>query len=31
LLIRAALGLRGAIREPLRRIVHSVRARQEKS
>jgi CelD/BcsL family acetyltransferase involved in cellulose biosynthesis len=30
-LIRAALGLRGAIREPLRRIVHSVRARQEKS
>jgi CelD/BcsL family acetyltransferase involved in cellulose biosynthesis len=31
LLIRAALGLRGTIREPLRRIVHSVRARQEKS
>ncbi len=30
-LIRAALALRGAIREPLRRIVHSVRARQEKS
>ena len=30
-LIRAALGLRSAIREPLRRIVHSVRARQEKS
>jgi CelD/BcsL family acetyltransferase involved in cellulose biosynthesis len=30
-LIRAALGLRGAIREPLRRIVHSIRARQEKS
>ncbi len=30
-LIRASLGLRGAIREPLRRIVHSVRARQEKS
>jgi CelD/BcsL family acetyltransferase involved in cellulose biosynthesis len=30
-LIRAALGLRGAIREPLRRIVHFVRARQEKS
>jgi CelD/BcsL family acetyltransferase involved in cellulose biosynthesis len=30
-LVRAALGLRGAIREPLRRIVHSVRARQEKS
>lgn len=30
-LIRAALGLRGAIRAPLRRIVHSVRARQEKS
>jgi CelD/BcsL family acetyltransferase involved in cellulose biosynthesis len=29
-LIRAALTLRGAIREPLRRIVHSVRARQEK-
>jgi len=30
-LIRAALGLRSAIREPVRRIVHSVRARQEKS
>jgi CelD/BcsL family acetyltransferase involved in cellulose biosynthesis len=30
-LIRAALALRGAIREPLRRIVHFVRARQEKS
>ncbi len=30
-LIRAALGLRGAIREPLRRIVHFIRARQEKS
>jgi len=30
-LIRTALGLRSAIREPLRRIVHSVRARQEKS
>jgi CelD/BcsL family acetyltransferase involved in cellulose biosynthesis len=30
-LIRAALGLRGAIRERLRRIVHFVRARQEKS
>jgi hypothetical protein len=30
-LIRAALALRGAIREPLRRIVHSVRARQEQS
>ena len=30
-LIRAALGLRAAIREPLRRIVHFVRARQEKS
>ncbi|WKA26780.1 GNAT family N-acetyltransferase [Bradyrhizobium roseum] len=30
-LIRASLGLRGAIREPLRRIVHFVRARQEKS
>jgi len=30
-LIRAALGLRGAIREPVRRIVHFVRARQEKS
>jgi CelD/BcsL family acetyltransferase involved in cellulose biosynthesis len=30
-LIRAALTLRGAIREPLRRIVHSARARQEKS
>jgi CelD/BcsL family acetyltransferase involved in cellulose biosynthesis len=30
-LIRAALGLRAAIREPVRRIVHFVRARQEKS
>jgi CelD/BcsL family acetyltransferase involved in cellulose biosynthesis len=30
-LIRAALGLRGAIREPARRIVRFVRARQEKS
>jgi CelD/BcsL family acetyltransferase involved in cellulose biosynthesis len=30
-LIRAALGFRGAIREPVRRIVHFVRARQEKS
>jgi CelD/BcsL family acetyltransferase involved in cellulose biosynthesis len=30
-LIRASLGLRSAIREPLRRIVHSVRARQEKA
>jgi CelD/BcsL family acetyltransferase involved in cellulose biosynthesis len=30
-LIRAALGLRGAIREPVRRIVHFVRARLEKS
>jgi CelD/BcsL family acetyltransferase involved in cellulose biosynthesis len=30
-LIRAALGLRGTIREPLRRIVHFIRARQEKS
>lgn len=30
-LIRGALALRGAIREPLRRIVHFVRARQEKS
>ncbi|MEH2526567.1 MULTISPECIES: GNAT family N-acetyltransferase [unclassified Bradyrhizobium] len=30
-LIRAALGVRGAIREPVRRIVHFVRARQEKS
>jgi CelD/BcsL family acetyltransferase involved in cellulose biosynthesis len=30
-LIHASLGLRGAIREPLRRIVHFVRARQEKS
>ena len=30
-LIRAALGLRGAIREPVRRIVHFARARQEKS
>ena len=30
-LIRAALGLRGAIREPVRRIVHFVRAWQEKS
>lgn len=30
-LIRAALGLRGAIREPVRRIVHFVRALQEKS
>jgi CelD/BcsL family acetyltransferase involved in cellulose biosynthesis len=30
-LIRTALGLRSAIREPLRRIVHFIRARQEKS
>jgi len=30
-LIRAALGLRSAIREPARRFVHFVRARQEKS
>jgi CelD/BcsL family acetyltransferase involved in cellulose biosynthesis len=30
-LIRAALGLRGAIREPARRLVHFIRARQEKS
>ena len=30
-LIRAALDVRSAIREPLRRIVHFVRARQEKS
>ncbi|MCK1512076.1 GNAT family N-acetyltransferase [Bradyrhizobium sp. 190] len=30
-LIRAALGLRGAIREPVRRIVHFLRSRQEKS
>ena len=30
-LIRAALGLRSAIREPARRLVHFVRARQEKS
>ena len=30
-LIRAALGLRDAIREPARRLVHFVRARQEKS
>ena len=30
-LIRAALGLRGAIRAPLRRVVHFIRARQEKS
>ncbi|WP_225672544.1 GNAT family N-acetyltransferase [Bradyrhizobium hereditatis] len=30
-LIRGALGLRGAIREPARRIVHFIRARQEKS
>jgi CelD/BcsL family acetyltransferase involved in cellulose biosynthesis len=30
-LIRAALGLHGAIRERVRRIVHFVRARQEKS
>ena len=30
-LIRTALGLRGAIREPVRRIVHFARARQEKS
>jgi CelD/BcsL family acetyltransferase involved in cellulose biosynthesis len=29
--IRAALGLRGAIREPVRRMVHFARARQEKS
>jgi len=30
-LIRAALRLRGAIREPVRRIVHFVRSRKEKS
>jgi CelD/BcsL family acetyltransferase involved in cellulose biosynthesis len=30
-LIRAALALRGGIREPLRRIVHFVRSRKEKS
>jgi hypothetical protein len=30
-LIRAALGLRGRIREPARRIVRFLRARQEKS
>jgi hypothetical protein len=30
-LIRAALALRGAIREPARRLVHFIRARQEKS
>ncbi|WP_308163552.1 GNAT family N-acetyltransferase [Bradyrhizobium sp. SRL28] len=30
-LIRAALGMRRAIREPVRRIVHFIRARQEKS
>lgn len=30
-LIRTALGLRSAIREPARRLVHFVRARQEKS
>jgi CelD/BcsL family acetyltransferase involved in cellulose biosynthesis len=30
-LIRAALGLRSAIREPARRLVHFIRARQEKS
>ena len=30
-LIRAALALRGAIREPARRIVHFVRSRKEKS
>ncbi len=30
-LIRAAFGLRGAIRGPLRRIVHFIRSRQEKS
>jgi CelD/BcsL family acetyltransferase involved in cellulose biosynthesis len=30
-LIRAALGLRSAIREPVRRMVHFARARQEKS
>jgi CelD/BcsL family acetyltransferase involved in cellulose biosynthesis len=30
-LIRAALGLRGAIREPVRRLVHFVRSRKEKS
>jgi CelD/BcsL family acetyltransferase involved in cellulose biosynthesis len=30
-LIRAALALRGAIREPVRRIVHFVRSRKEKS
>jgi Acetyltransferase (GNAT) domain len=30
-LIRAALGLRGRIREPARRVVRFLRARQEKS
>ena len=30
-LIRAALGLRSAIRAPVRRLVHFVRARHEKS
>lgn len=30
-LIRAALGLRRALREPVRRLVRSIRARQEKS
>ena len=30
-LIRTALGLRSAIREPARRLVHFIRARQEKS
>lgn len=30
-MIRAALGLRSAIREPLRRLVHLLRARQERS
>lgn len=30
-LIRAALGLRRAVREPARRLVHLIRARQEKS
>jgi len=30
-LIRAALALRGAIREPVRRFVHFVRSRKEKS
>ena len=30
-LIRAALRLRGAVREPARRLVHFIRARQEKS